>query len=154
MELERKLLLKKLPEGVSKPELIIQGYLYTKPFELRIRKRGSKCYLTYKSTGDEERQEWEKPIPCWLFEELLVKHVGQIIEKNRYTVKRDGLTYEIDEYIKPQPGLIIAEIEFKDRTEYDTFMAPAWLGETLDVTLVTRYKNKNLANNPEPNMKL
>ena len=64
MELERKILLQRIPQGLEKPELIIQAYLYIEPFELRIRKKGSKCSLTYKSTGEEERMEWERRYPA------------------------------------------------------------------------------------------
>lgn len=154
MELERKLRLTSLPSGLGKPELVTQAYLYTEPFELRVRRKAGKCTLTYKSLETVERIEWEKEIPCWLFDELKTKHVGQVIEKNRYTVIRDGLTYEIDEYITPQRGLIIAEIEFNDREEYNAFKPPAWLEETLDVTHDPKYKNRNLAANPNPHMKL
>ena len=145
MELERKILLLELPQGLENPEQIIQAYIYTEPFELRIRKQGSKCSLAYKSPGDEERHEWEIEIPCWLFDELITKHVGIIIEKNRYTVYRDGYCYEIDEYQSPHQGLIVAEIEFKRKTDYESYKPPTWLGETQDITHDQRYKNKKLS---------
>ena len=86
-----------------------------------------------------------KEIPCWLFDELITKSIGIIIMKNRYTIHRDGYCYEIDEYQDPYQGLIVAEIEFKDRKEYAAFKPPEWLGETLDVTHDQRYKNKKLS---------
>ena len=117
MELERKILLRSLPERLDRPELITQGYLYVDPFELRLRKKGSKCVLTYKSLSDEEREEWEKEIPCWLYDELLTKHIGRIIRKKRYNIVRDGVMYEIDEYLKDFEGLIVAEVEFNNRKD-------------------------------------
>ena len=86
-ELEKKFRLVMMPEGLGIPLLIQQGYLYTDPFELRVRKRGAQCFMTYKSAGDEERVEWEKEIPDWLFDELLTKKVGRIIKKNRYQLE-------------------------------------------------------------------
>ncbi len=153
LELEKKIILRNMPPGLDKPEFITQAYLYTEPFELRIRKQGYKCQLTYKSTGDEERREWENEIPCWLYDELETKHVGRVIMKKRYTLHRDGLRFEIDEYLDDLKGLIVAEVEFQNRENFDTFKTPAWLGRAVDVTLDSRYKNKNLATNLEPNMK-
>ena len=144
-ELEKKFLLERLPEGLGEPILVHQGYLYTDPFELRVRKKGAQCFMTYKSAGDEERVEWEKEIPERIYDELLTKRVGRIIIKNRYQLERDGYLYEFDEYLDELEGLIIVEIEFKGRKDFDSFQVPGWLGKVIDVTHESRYKNKNLA---------
>ena len=140
-ELEKKFLLERLPEGLNTPVMIQQGYLYTEPFELRVRKKGAQCFLTYKSEGDEERVEWEREIPEMIFDELLTKKVGRIIKKNRYQLERDGHLYEFDEYLDELEGLLIVEIEFQSREDYDSFHAPTWLGKTMD----PQYKNKKRA---------
>jgi adenylate cyclase len=146
-ELERKYLLKKLPEGFDESVLVQQGYLYVEPFKLRVRRKGARCFMTYKGVGDEERVEWEKEIPDWLYDELLTKKVGRLIVKNRYTLERDGHIYEVDEYLNEWEGTIIAEIEFQNRKELELYKLPAWLGESREVTYNSVYKNKNLATN-------
>ena len=144
-ELEKKFLLDRLPEGLKDPVMIQQGYLFTDPFELRLRKKGAQCFLTFKSEGNEERVEWEKRIPEGIFDELLTKKVGQVIKKNRYQWKKDGYLYEFDKYLGELEGLLIVEIEFQSRDEFDSFQPPEWLGKVIDVTFDSRYKNKNLA---------
>jgi adenylate cyclase len=144
-ELEKKFLLEKLPDGLGDSMLVQQGYLFTDPFELRVRKKGDWCFLTYKSEGDEERVEWEKEIPERIFKELLTKKVGQVIKKNRCQLERDGHVYEFDEYLDELKGLLIVEIEFQGREDFESFHPPAWLGNVIDVTSDPQYKNKNLA---------
>jgi adenylate cyclase len=144
-ELERKYLLERLPENLGDPVLIQQGYLYTDPFEFRVRKKGALCFMTYKSAGYEERVEWEREIPDWLYDELITKRAGYLIVKNRYTVERDGHIFEIDEYLNEFDRSIIAEIEFMSRDEFDLFSPPVWLGQTREVTYDPDYKNKSFA---------
>jgi CYTH domain-containing protein len=146
-ELEKKFLLEKLPDDLSKPVQIQQGYLYVEPFELRIRKMEDKYYMTYKGEGDEERVEWEKEIPSWLYEKLLTKKIWILIEKNRYKLEHNGYVYEVDEYLGELKGSYIAEIEFSSREDYDSFQIPEWLEGALDVTKDPRFKNKRLALN-------
>jgi CYTH domain-containing protein len=145
LELEKKFLLDKLPDGLGEPVLIQQGYLYVDPFELRVRKMGPKCFLTYKSLGDEERVEWEREIPDWLYEKLVMKKVGYLIEKNRYRLERDGYIFEVDEYLGELAGSYIVEVEFDSREEYDSFQVPEWLNDAVDVTHDPRFKNRSLA---------
>ena len=59
MEIERKYLVKQLPEKLSTypHRLIEQGYLSTEPV-IRIRKDGDKYELTYKSKGLMIREEY------------------------------------------------------------------------------------------------
>ena len=78
------------------------------------------------------------------YDDLVTKRVGHLIVKNRYTVEKDGHVFEIDQYLGENEGTIIAEIEFQSMEEFDLFQPPDWLGETVDVTRDTRYKNKNL----------
>ena len=93
MEIEKKYRLNVLPEpeilGVGK--LILQGYLYTDPFELRVRQYGNKYYLTIKSDQNEamklenvlKRKEWNKEIPKWVFKSLWPHTEKCRIEKTR-----------------------------------------------------------------------
>ena len=58
MEIERKFLIKKLPDLTSYDYLIIeQGYLNTDPV-IRVRKQNNKYVLTYKTSGLLSREEY------------------------------------------------------------------------------------------------
>ena len=57
------------------------------------------------------------------------------IDKNRYTVLRREATWEIDEFLGANAGLVIAEIELKDER-------PSWL--STEVTGDPRYFSANL----------
>ena len=145
VELEKKFLVDEKPDDLGEPVMIQQGYLYISPFELRVRKMGEYYFLTYKGEGDEERVEWEQEIPSWLYYRLLLKKVGNLITKKRYSLERDGFVYEVDEYLGEFAGSIIVEVEFKSRKDYDTFKIPEWLNEAKEVTHDPRFKNKYLA---------
>ena len=67
-----------------------------------------------------------------------------LIEKNRYKIPVGGLTWEIDEFLGDNAGLIVAEVELK--SEDQAFDMPAWIGE--EVTGDPRYYNANLIKNP------
>lgn len=67
-----------------------------------------------------------------------------IIEKIRYKVDFKGYTWEVDEFLKENKGLVIAEIELE--SPFQEFEKPAWVGE--DVTEDQRYKNANLVKKP------
>ena len=58
MEIERKFLIKKLPENLNDYPLlhIEQGYLNTVPV-IRVRKENEEYYLTYKGSGMMAREE-------------------------------------------------------------------------------------------------
>ena len=62
MEIERKLLIKEIPDLTNTVYTeITQGYLSFDP-EIRIRKDSDKYYITQKSNGDIAREEIEKEI--------------------------------------------------------------------------------------------
>jgi adenylate cyclase len=50
---------------------------------------------------------------------------------------------EIDIYRRKHKGLVVAEVEFPNRTACRKFMAPAWFGR--EVTGNKRYSNVRLA---------
>ena len=88
--------------------------------------------------------EFEYHIPRGDAEQLLKFCEGCIIQKIRYTVLHEGLTWEIDEFLGDNKGLIVAEIELD--SEDQVFEKPSWLGQ--EVTADSRYANSNLALNP------
>lgn len=144
MEIERKFLLKRLPQQISHCENanLKQAYLCTDPV-IRIRRKNNQYILTYKSAGLMEREEIEVPLNQKSFEHLLKKCDGNIIAKTRYNLPLDsGLIVEIDEFHDGFDGLIIAEVEFPDRETAENFVPPMWLNH--EVTNDPKFQNSNL----------
>ncbi|MCX5839369.1 MAG: CYTH domain-containing protein [Deltaproteobacteria bacterium] len=147
-EIERKFLIKgdawrSLAKGTS----YRQGYLNSaKERTVRIRTIDEKAFLTIKGlTVGATRSEYEYEIPladCNAMLDALAEK--PIIEKKRYKVPLDGLTWEVDEFFGENAGLIVAEVELE--SEGQAFGKPAWVGE--EVTADPRYFNSNLIKHP------
>lgn len=98
MEIERKYLIKKLPEDLAQyPHMEMeQAYLCTEPV-VRVRKEGEDYVLTYKSKGLMVREEYNLPLTKESYEHLLEKADGTVITKTRYRIpEKNGLTIELD----------------------------------------------------------
>jgi CYTH domain-containing protein len=67
-----------------------------------------------------------------------------IIEKNRYEIPLAGVTWEVDEFLGVNDGLIVAEVELQ--SEDQSFPKPDWIGE--EVTDDPKYFNANLIARP------
>ena len=74
-------------------------------------------------------------------EKLLELCIGNLIEKTRYKVKIGDHTFEIDEFLGAQEGLVLAEIELDSPDE--KFEKPIWLGE--EVTGISKYYNASMS---------
>ncbi len=144
MEIERKFLVKTLPENLESYPCrhLAQGYLCVGPV-VRIRKDNDKYELTYKSGGMMARQEYNLPLNEQAFEHLKAKIDGRFIEKRRYMIPLDPYTIELDIFEGDLAPLIIAEVEFPSVEEANAFIAPDWFGE--DVTYDGRYHNSYLS---------
>lgn len=144
MEIERKFLIKTLPENLESYPCrhLAQGYLCVKPV-VRIRKDNEKYELTYKSGGMMARMEYNLPLTAQAFEHLKTKIDGRLIEKRRYMIPLDPYTIELDIFDGDLAPLIIAEVEFPTIEEANNFTAPDWFGE--DVTYDGRYHNSYLS---------
>jgi CYTH domain-containing protein len=147
-EIERKFLVRSQDyQAIGTSSLFKQGYLYNGPEKtIRIRIANERGFLTIKGkkTGC-VRPEYEYDIPYDEAEQLLEFFCEPgLIEKIRYTVPVQGFTYEVDEFLGANEGLIIAEIELND--EQAEFPKPEWLGE--EVTDDPRYLNSHLAVKP------
>ncbi|MBQ7149185.1 MAG: CYTH domain-containing protein [Pseudobutyrivibrio sp.] len=142
MEIERKFLVKELPD-LSKCEYvdIQQGYLSTSPV-VRIRKKNDKYILTYKGSGLMAREEIEANLTQESYEHLLEKIDGFPIKKRRYLIPYEAYTIELDVFSGHMDGLIMAEVEFPSVEEAEGFNPPAWFGQ--DVTDDRRYHNSNM----------
>lgn len=87
MEIERKYLVKTLPENLDQYPCrhIEQGYLNTDPV-VRIRHSDDKYTLTYKGHGLMVREEYNLPLNEQAFRHLLEKIDGSLIQKRRYII--------------------------------------------------------------------
>lgn len=145
MEIERKFLIKTLPEDLKQYpfHLIEQGYLCTAPV-VRIRRQDDDYYLTYKSKGLMVREEYNLPLTADAYEHLRKKADGNIIRKKRYLIPlEDHLTIELDIFDGALAPLQLAEVEFSSEEEAKAFTPPAWFGE--EVTFSVRYHNSYLS---------
>lgn len=145
MEIERKFLVKKLPEslGQYKKREIEQAYLCNDPV-VRVRRDNDEYYLTYKSKGFIAREEYNLPLTKEAYKHLLAKADGLIITKNRYEIPDgNGLTIELDIFEGDYEGLVIAEVEFDSLEQADSYTPPAWFGA--DVSKDGRYHNNKMS---------
>lgn len=122
MEIERKFWLDRFPEGLPLVKRLQtwQGYLYTDPAEVRIRRSrvedtGEEYYrLCIKSQGDLSRHEVETPLTKEQFEELclLLEPGKKLIHKDyRAYDLGDGLTLECS--VVDEGAFAYAEVEFE-----------------------------------------
>ncbi len=150
LEIERKFLVrsKAYREQATSTVRMIQGFLNTHPDRtVRVRVKDSKGYLTVKGASNETgttRFEWEMGISAAEATNLIDLCEGTILEKVRYLVPFGTHTYEVDEFLGENKGLIIAEVELQHEDE--VFDRPSWLGE--EVTGDVRYYNSQLSKAP------
>lgn len=147
MEIERKFLVKHLPELKNLQfKCIEQAYLEIGKREKRIRKTNKGCFVTIKSGKGLAREEKEHSIPQDEYDKLIDKHIGNIIKKKRYLIPiGEDLTAELDIYEDDLARLKIVEVEFSSIEQAMGFCPPVWFGK--DVTENGAYKNSSLALN-------
>jgi CYTH domain-containing protein len=130
-----------------------QGYLATSGASasssgatIRVRVIGEQGFLTIK--GKQQgitRSEYEYPIPLEDANAMLDEFCPwPLVEKVRYEREYDGLTWEIDEFLGENDGLIVAEIEMEHADQ--AVSLPDWLGQ--EVSEDPRYRNASLAKQP------
>ena len=145
MEIEKKYLLKNLPDfAACQFHKIEQAYLCTDPV-VRVRREDETYYMTYKGRGMLVREEYNLPLNKEAYEHLKEKADGNVIGKTRYLVPLDenGLIAEVDVFDAPFAPLILAEVEFESEEQAKTFVPPVWFGE--DVTFDGRYHNSYMS---------
>ena len=147
-EVERKFLVKgDAWRTLAKGTTYRQGYLNSaKERTVRVRTTEDKAYLTIKGrTVGATRAEYKYEIPYDEGKTMLDSLAEKpLIEKRRYKIPAGDLTWEIDEFLGDNTGLIVAEVELK--SEDQAFTRPVWLGD--EVTGDPRYYNANLIKNP------
>ncbi len=150
LEIERKFIVKSTDFKLSayKKNFIKQGFLNSnKERVVRVRIKDDIGFLTIKGKSNKTgttRYEWEKKIDINEANELFNLCEEGIIEKYRYLVKVGNHTFEVDEFLGDNKGLLIAEIELEN--ELENFIKPNWLGK--EVTGVNKYYNSNLSKFP------
>jgi adenylate cyclase len=110
---------------------------------VRLRKKGKTASLTFKVGRGAHREEREIKLSAKQFSALWPATVGRRLRKLRYEVPWKSLLIEVDVYRGKHSGLVVAEVEFPDRTACRKFKAPAWFGR--EVTGNKRYSNVRLA---------
>ena len=150
-EIERKFLILDTPDfrkEAFNSTRIVQGYLNSAPERtVRVRIRGERGFLTVKGKSSSDglsRYEWERKIPLFEAEELLRLCEPGAIEKTRYEIQCGDHIFEVDEFLGENEGLLLAEVELKDKN--DKIEKPGWLGE--EVTGNKRYYNSFLSKFP------
>ena len=147
-EIERKFLVRgDVWRALAKGVMYRQGYLNSdKERTVRIRSADARAFLTIKGiTVGATRSEYEYEIPFNDGKEMLDTLAEKpLIEKRRYKIRSGSLTWEVDEFLGENQGLIIAEVELA--SEDQVLEKPSWIGD--EVTDDPRYFNANLVKKP------
>lgn len=145
MEIEKKYLLKQLPDfSACEYHKIEQAYLCTGPV-VRVRREDENYYMTYKGSGLMSREEYNLPLTAESYEHLKAKADGNVISKTRYLIPlgKENLVAEVDVFEEPFAPLVMAEVEFESEEQANAFEAPEWFGE--EVTFDGRYHNSYMS---------
>src|SRR5436190_22748351 len=111
VEIERKFLVDRAPDGLGDGDRIEQGYLAIGDdgVEVRVRRRGDDTTLTIKSGPGMVRTEEEFAIDARRFESLWPLTEGRRVTKTRHVVPLgDDLVAEVDVYSGVHDGLLTA----------------------------------------------
>jgi adenylate cyclase len=125
----------------DKYKLLIQARL-----KAAARLTGKQAWITLKSADSNvlSRSEYEYDILIADGKELFASFTENGAEKIRYRIPNGRFTWEVDEFLGDNRGLIVAEIELQ--TEQDAFEKPDWI--SAEVTKDERYANSSLAVKP------
>ena len=147
-EIERKFLVMGEYKHLAHSRLrLTQGYIASGSRTVRVRLSDDRAWLTIKGKSTDDglsRLEWEKEISQNEAKELLPLVEGALIDKYRYLVDFEGHTFEVDEFLGENTGLVIAEVELTAVDE--SFERPEWLGR--EVTGERRFYNSHLRAHP------
>ncbi|HUP92713.1 MAG TPA: CYTH domain-containing protein [Solimonas sp.] len=124
-----------------------QGYLSREAGKasVRVRLEGNQANLNIKAAVvGSQRAEFDYAVPLADGREILENLCVGRVEKVRHYIEQGGLTWEVDEFLGDNAGLVVAEIEL-GRVDQE-FERPGWLGR--EVTQEQRYYNQALALKP------
>ena len=131
---------------LGQPRYYQQAYLsINKGRTVRIRIVEDDAWLTIKGLKvGLSRPEFEYRIPLDDAKQLMELCVARPVEKYRYQIPIGDVTWEVDEFLADNAGLIVAEVEL--RSEDQSVSLPDWIG--VEVTSDPRYANSRLAQEP------
>lgn len=137
---------------VSRSVEMRQGYLTQEAgrASVRVRVENDQARLNIKAAVvGAARAEYEYAIPLDEGREILETLCVGRLEKIRHYItchgERDGIVWEVDEFLNDNAGLIVAEVELVSVDQ--DFKRPAWLGRR-ELTADRRYYNHYLALHP------
>ncbi|KKB84044.1 adenylate cyclase [Devosia limi DSM 17137] len=145
-EIERKFLVSSdgWRASVRSSSQVRQGYLSSNAkATVRVRSYDDqRAVLTLKGRASGlVRAEYEYAIPVEDARELLEMAQPHVLEKRRYLVEHDGMTWEVDVFEGRHQGLVLAEIELERADQ--AVKLPDWVGE--EVSEDERYFNATLS---------
>ena len=151
VEIERKFLVRDdaWRAAVSRSTRMVQGYLVDVAAlaqglaraSVRVRIAADAAWINVKQAqAGIERLEFEYPVPVADADSMLRELCKARVEKIRHLVPVAGHTFEVDEFLGDNAGLVVAELELPATGA--SFPRPSWLGR--DVSHIERYYNVNL----------
>lgn len=147
IEIERKFLVNgETWRSLGQAIAITQGYLVgNDQTTVRVRIAGDMAYLTVKGKViNLTRQEFEYAIPLADAQAILKLCLPRVVSKKRYKIQLGALTWEVDDFLGANQGLVIAEVELLSPDQ--PISLPDWIAE--EVSDDPRYFNSYLANHP------
>lgn len=133
--------------GMAICRLIRQGYLLARGrLTVRVRCIDERGELTLKRPhGGISRIELEYEIP-YAHAEYLLYHACRHppVEKRRHRVVHAGLSWDVDEFLGNNLGLVVAEAELASPDQH--LSLPSWLGP--EITADRRFSNSRLYRRP------
>ncbi len=147
MEMERKFLVKQIPNLWNVEHKELEQYYVSFSPEVRVRKSNNKYYLTIKSSGNLAREEVEMSIDKENFDRIKNMSQNNRIIKTRYYIPHAEFVCELDVYHNIK-GLFTVEVEFENKDDAKIFDVPEWFGD--EITNIEEFKNKNLAQHGIP----
>lgn len=137
VELERKFLVKKLPDLNNIKPINYERYFLSDDIEkqIRLQKKGDNCEIENKTKlNDKEYKKTKENISKERFIELS-KECDRYIIRDSYLINEDpNVTIKI--YKEKYEGLMRIEIEFNNIEEYNNFEIPEWLGNEITNTKI------------------
>ena len=131
----------------EKPIRITEGYLSrTNERVVRVRLAGGKGSIAVKGRAQgPRRKEFEYDIPPAHAAEMLDQICERpLLDKLRHRISVAGITWEIDEFLGENAGLVIAEVQLARNGQ--PIALPDWVGA--EITDDPRYYNNQLVSRP------
>jgi CYTH domain-containing protein len=142
-EIERRFLVKELPEDLDKYpfEVLEDNYvpLNRKHPIIRIRRIGNKFFITKKTLQREDSHSFATEETIILDDEeyeFLKNIPGKKLKKKRYRYKYNGMDCEIDVYEGDLKGLVMIDFEFDNEEEFRNFEKPDFCLEVEEEELI------------------